>query len=272
MSSYFEMVQAITTRYSDKIKYATREFCDYFHVNQLWHNRVDNKGFLESISNHPAWTEYFAAEKLYKKCPLLRHSKYVKEGLTILNDVEAEKCVNDEMIRNFYQGKIKYNSNTWITIVKKTKSGSDQFGFFIDKKFLPLFINEIKLVHLFTGKFREKLHTVFSKIEDHKANIIEMMGAHFYKDGMAEILQEELKQKLLKQLGFDETITISEREIHVLKLVLEGYSASGIAPKVFLAKRTVEHLLERIKEKLSCKTKTEMIQKAREMEAIGVLK
>lgn len=271
MSSYYQMVQAITSRYSDRIKGVTNDFCDYFHINQLWHNRVDNRGSLESISNHPAWTEYFASQKIYEKCPLLRHSKYVDEGITVLSDEEAEKCMSREIIDTFYDGKIRYNSNTWITMVKKTKTGTDQFGFFIDKKYLPLFINEISLVHLFTGKFRERLHSVFLKMADHKANLIDLMGSHFYKDRKEETFQSELKQQLLKQLGVNESVSLTEREKKVLKFVLQGYSASAIAPQIFLAKRTVEHMLERIKEKLNCNTKTILIQKARELESLGLL-
>lgn len=272
MNSYLEMIQGISTRYSDKIKSVTDNFCGYFQIGQLWYNRVDNKGSLESLSNHPAWTEYFAAEKLYERCPLLRHSKYVKEGITVLNDKEAEACVSPQIIDTFYNGTVKYNANTWITIVKKTKSGSDQFGFFINKKYLPLFINEMQLVNLFTSRFRERLQLVFSKMESFQANLIEIMGSDFYKDQREETLEDELKQQLLKELGIDESVQLNTREIEIIKLVLQGFSASAIAPQVYLAKRTIEHMLERIKEKLCCDTKTELIQKAREMESLGVLK
>lgn len=271
MSSYLDMVHAITVKHSDKIKRETSHFCEYFHIAQLWHNRVDDRGYLQGISNHPSWTEYFASEKLYEKCHLLRHSKYVSEGMTILSDEEAKECVNQEIIDIFYDGTIQYNSNTWITLVHKNKSGTDQFGFFLNKNYLALFINEMRLVNLFTGKLRENLQPLYTKMEGYQANLVDIMGSYFYKNLEEETPSNELRQKLLGKLGLHEAFNLTSKEKQVIKLVLEGFSASAIAPQMFLAKRTIEHFLERIKEKLNCGSKTELIQKAREMEAAGIL-
>ena len=82
-----------------------------------------------------------------------------------------------------------------------------------------------------------------------------LVGANFFSE-----------KKFLKNLGIE--VSCSVREIEVMKLLLEGYSASQIGKEIFLSRRTIEHHLERIKDKLGCTSRAELIQKARELEAL----
>ncbi|MBH1989017.1 MAG: hypothetical protein I8H75_04965 [Myxococcaceae bacterium] len=43
-------------------------------------------------------------------------------------------------------------------------------------------------------------------------------------------------------------------------MVAEGYSANEIAKRVFRAKRTIEHRIEKIKSQLNCCSKSELIR------------
>lgn len=270
MDSYFSMIRSVTTKNDTIIKNASSSFCEYFNITQFWYNKVDDRGSLASMSNHPAWTEYFAEQQLYKKCPLLRHSKHLQEGISIYSNNEVEQFLNNNIVQTFYEGALNYNKNVWFVIINKTKNGSDQFGFLVDKSNITLVINEMKLIKWFVKKFQLKIPSVFSKLEDHRVNLIDLIGPAFYKNSAATpSSRHAARQAILVQMGIEEGINLNSREIEVIKLVLQGFSASAIAPKVFLAKRTIDHLLERIKEKLKCSSKTELIQKSQEMEDLG---
>lgn len=266
------MVQAVTIKCHHIIRRATSDFCDFFHIAQFWYNRVDDRGLLTGYSNHPAWTEYFASENLHQKCPLLCHSKYLKEGISIFDDSinsADEHYLNDSIIDVFYKDKMKYKSNIWVIYIKKTKTGSEQFGFFINKKALSLFFSEQELVKLFMNKAPEISPLLFSKLEDNQINLIEELGNSFYQGIELNTPNLTYRQKLIEKLGLKIANKLSNKEIEVIKLVLQGYSASAIAPQVFLAKRTVDHILERIKDKMECNSKTQLIIKARELEKTG---
>lgn len=55
---------------------------------------------------------------------------------------------------------------------------------------------------------------------------------------------------------------LTEREIQVFYFVLLGLSAGKIADKLCRSKKTVEYHIERIKKKLQCKTRGDLIATA----------
>lgn len=67
-------------------------------------------------------------------------------------------------------------------------------------------------------------------------------------------------------IGFD----LSPKESEVTQWMLRGYSAGKLAPKAFFSRRTAEHHVESMKQKLGCSIKAELIQIAREMERMGI--
>lgn len=265
MSVYLRMIQSVTSRYNDHIRKNSSHFCEYFGIAQFWYNHVDDQGIVGTVSDHAEWTEYFAAQKLYHHSTLLRHSSRLQEGFSILEFDE-----DPDMIQIQNRGKSKNEKHTYIALVNKTKNGSEQFGFCVNKAAVSLFFNETALIQYFASKFRESNQFILSKLEDNKVNMLDLIGDVFYKPSSAMDPSLIAKKALLAKLGID-SFVLKEQETKALRLLIQGFSASEIAPQIFLAKRTVEHLFERIKDKLCCDSKKELIQKAREMEALGVL-
>lgn len=263
------MILSVTTKYDYKIKNATQSFSEYFNTPQFWYNKLDNAGYLGSISNHPAWTEYFAAQELYQRCPLLCHSKFLRNGVLIFNNEEPQKFLNQDIVQTFYKQENEYHSQVWFVIVNKTENGSDQLGFLVKKSLLPLVINELPLIRLFMKKLPINLGFVFSKLEEAKINIIDLIGNSFQHNSGLVSPQHSTREAFMSQMGMQGDFKLTPKEIGIIKLILQGYSPREIAPKVFLAKRTIEHNIERIKEKLGCYSKQELVQKAQEMECCG---
>ena len=66
-------------------------------------------------------------------------------------------------------------------------------------------------------------------------------------------------------------IDLSKRQAQIISLLLRGYSAELTAKELKLSKRTIESYLIRLKEKLECKNKYELINKAFELGFIDLM-
>ena len=131
-------------------------------------------------------------------------------------------------------------------------------------------INELPLLQLFAKKFQEDHPLLASKIEDNQIDLLKIIGPRFYEKSTPVVGQGAFARRVfLKKMRIENPL--SPREIEVARLLCEGYSASQIGKQIFLSSRTIEHHLERMKEKLGCSSKAELIQKARELEDFGCL-
>jgi DNA-binding CsgD family transcriptional regulator len=72
-----------------------------------------------------------------------------------------------------------------------------------------------------------------------------------------------------KDLGLLEQLTTKEHEL--LKLFLTGYTMRQAAEEINLSRRTVEDYLERIKNKLHCDSKSELITKSIELGWMSIM-
>lgn len=66
-------------------------------------------------------------------------------------------------------------------------------------------------------------------------------------------------------------ISFTKRQAQIISFWLQGYSAKVTANKLNLTKRTIEFYLTRIKEKLECKNKQELIKKSFELGFIDLM-
>ncbi len=79
------------------------------------------------------------------------------------------------------------------------------------------------------------------------------------------------REAFLAKIGVDTKIQLSKQETRSLKGLLKGYTATQIAIQLHLSRRTIEHHIVQIKSKLSCFSKTELVQRAQELECLGLL-
>lgn len=66
-------------------------------------------------------------------------------------------------------------------------------------------------------------------------------------------------------------LQLSKREITILKYITYGYTNALIAETLFISRRTVEHHIDNIKNKLQCKKREYLIQTLHELNLIGDL-
>jgi DNA-binding CsgD family transcriptional regulator len=130
------------------------------------------------------------------------------------------------------------------------------------------FVQEIPLLKLFIKNFQKELLPSFAVLKDNEVDIGAILGPKFNK---LEIIPPDHRDALVKQFGIELPNPLTLREQEVMKELLYGYSASQIGDTLFLSKRTVEHHLERIKDKLNVISKSDLIQKAQLLDSLGYL-
>jgi len=206
---------------------------------------------------------------MYFDCIDFRHPTLVEKGVRLLKDADSEPFAE---IYNV--GKENFEFNLTLQIIEEVPNGIEIFGFaskFSNEVQVSLLLNELPLIRLFSKKFCEQNHFLVSKLDDHQIDMAAILGSTFYEKSAPFMSSTKEKQALLTKMGVLLGESLTQREIEIIKFLLQGYSAGMIASHIFLSKRTVEHHVERIKEKLGCDSKAELIQKAREIELLGFL-
>jgi DNA-binding NarL/FixJ family response regulator len=90
--------------------------------------------------------------------------------------------------------------------------------------------------------------------------------AYFVTEGMQDVLQDFLKKKKDVLKGYEkmETNPLSQREIEILKMIMDGNTNNEIADKLFLSNRTVDTHRKNILAKLQLKNTAALVKYATE--------
>lgn len=237
----------------------------FFNFNHAWYYKITNDGHFTLMDTKPEWMQYCTENDGYKYYEYYRHPKYFSNGFVWQNNPM------DARINNLITaGKNRYDFSTYLRLFNKTSDGVECFGFTFDMRNelqMTKLLNGMHYLRLFTRKFREDNRYLFSKLEDNQIDIAKLIGSSFY--ARPNLVLPGVTKGLLLQENSDNGL--SDGETAVIKLLVQGYPASQIGKELFRSKRTIEHRIEKIKEKLGCYSKIELIQKIREFEQIGLL-
>jgi DNA-binding CsgD family transcriptional regulator len=262
MTVFDEMTRAVTCKYNDQIRRGCSTLFELLGLNNFWYYKLTESGGYSYLGSDAPYSEYYSAKKFYLNFPFYRHPRFFKTGITLFS---AESGFSAE----FLSTDLKFNFNNPILFLTKTFEGVEAFGFSsisAGQAQLVKVLNELDLLRLFVRNFKDSNRALFYKLEDNQIDLASLVGSFFYQGGTADGLEDASRDTFLRKMGVHLGAALTSREIDIAKLVLLGLSAGEIGSKFFLSRRTVEHHIERIKEKLSCASKSELIQKARELE------
>lgn len=267
MKEIEEMVKN-SGKFHDKIK----SFCDplvqRFGVSHFYHARITSSGHFIGVNLDRSWEEYFLSDTSHllmwpDKCQPCK----TENGIRLLH-----KTDNEHLIRLLSNAKEKYSINFSFQIIEKNKKNTNMFGFALNSSDLMhhmSFLKELQLLRLFIRKFQEEFRELYAKLDEHKVDLSNLLGRSFQNVKNPEISQLTIDEKFLKQLKIEIPVALTDRELEVIKHLSKGCSASEIAARLFLSKRTVEHHIDRIKSKFCSYAKSELIQKIHDLELIG---
>lgn len=267
MSPFSEMISKFNFQNNNKIKKFCSPLYNHFKVNHFWYHSISDQGFFTCLGSNAAWMEYYFSENLYLPNPYIRSPKNYSTGINFIRKIEDQTYQKSVDI-----GVRKFNLDQNLLFLKRTKNGVKGFGFASygsRNEFETLCMNELPLLKLFIKRFEEEFEPLIKKMERNPVEIAKLIGPAFHQKNSSIQLPQISKSSFLDELQFKEITLLTQREKSVLYYVSKGYSAAETAAYLCLSKRTVEHYLENIKNKLNCFSKAELIQSIQEFIHLG---
>ena len=267
MCAFQDMLKKISSStYYDQMVRFSLPLYDHFGINHFWYYKISNSGHYSYVGTHAAWNEFSFENPIVKYSPCLRHPDSMQKGISFMKTAAGGDY---KELLNMAWEKFKINLN--INLVDATPSGIEAFGFassFNDLHADERLLNHLPLLRTFTGFFKKRCEKLIHLLDDNQVDLRVQFGQQFYERPSFLNIPFE-RDKFLRQIGFENILSLTPRESEILKFMSNGYSAPYIATQLHLSKRTVENYLETIKSKLFCNSKTELIQKAHRIAATG---
>jgi DNA-binding CsgD family transcriptional regulator len=254
----FEKV--VSSQYYQAMKKLSAPLENFLGINHFWYYRISNQGNYSFIGSHTAWSEFCIDQNMVFSFECLRHPSILGQGISLMKSAEMEY---QNVLQTAWE---KFNINFNLNIISKTSEGLEAFGFgsrYNDPKSDERVINQLPLLKVFIKTFKENYKNLFLLLEENQVDISSKFGPRFYESNK-EIFSIGSREDFLHGMGYGGLLSLTRREKEILKLVAEGYPASYIAEELSLSPRTVENYIARIKDKLLCNSKIELIQKAKD--------
>ncbi|MGB7979050.1 MAG: helix-turn-helix transcriptional regulator [Chlamydiales bacterium] len=242
---------------------------DHFGINHFWYYRILSDGTYAYVGTHEAWNEYCAHYGLIKYFPCVRHPDVLQPGITFMKtglNAEAQEILN-----TIWE---KFGIHFNLNIFERCSEGISAFGFgtrFNNLEAEERLLNELPLLRYFTKEFRKRHQKLIRSVEDNGVDLNPLMGRALYEPPKGGVTPCD-RSGFLRELGCTAIFALSPREKEVLAFLANGFPASYIKEKLHLGSvRTVESYISSIKNKLSCHSKVELIEKAKEIASTGFL-
>ncbi len=265
MNNFQEMHTIATQLFHDRIKKFSMPLVDYFGVSHFYFYRITNEGLYSGLGLNPAFGDYFFSENLPLKTPIYRHPDNFESGVIF------HKTINDKNWDKILQtASGKFKINFCLQLINKNKKWMDVFDFglnSIDPFQHMKFIHELPLVKIFIERFMKEFRP-FSVLDNHQIDMAHVLGDSFQKIDPLLLQKNNPLEKFLEKMDIQVPKKLTNTEILIIEYLIRGCSATQIAKAVLLSKRTVENYLARIKDKFSCSSKSELIEKAIELKSI----
>lgn len=274
MNKINSMLDVYKKKFSDKFRDLTSPLKTCFEIDECIYTYISNEGYYFSVSNHPEASIYYFNEDIYKSSLLIRHPDNYKQGVLIPSVMPA---TYEEPSCQEYG----YAGDTMLVIFRKDKQGAHEFIFnrqHIKTPLLILYMDKLPLLEFFCSHMIKELDPYKKEIENHMIDIAQHIGPEFYDIVLSQKQLDEiaLKEKFLKESGilpkdFQIPAPFSSQEKKCLELICNGKTASETAQLLDLSKRTVESYINNIKNKMSCFTKSEMLEQMQIYKLLGIL-
>lgn len=267
MKHFHEMINKYSLRHNKKLNNFCAPILHSFGVNHFWYYKITKEGYYTCLGTNLPWTEYYFSENLYHQNPFIKSPENFEGGIIFIKQIEDQEYQN-----SIERGVTDFSLRQNLIFLEKIKDGLEGFGF---ASHLPsavsesLFINEMPILKLFVKKFRDEFNPLLNKMSEDMVEIAPLIGPSFYEKTSSIRTASIDRTLFLKQFCLSEICELSHREKEVLFLVSRGLYAAQIAEHLVLSKRTVEHYIENIKNKIKCYSKAELIQKSNEYLSLG---
>jgi len=241
----------------------------HFGVSEFGYKKQRTSGETISINFHLDWINYYFSEGLYLSDPTITHPDNHQESILFIQDIEDKPTST-----LLEQAKLKFGVHYSMVLVYKIPDGVEFYVFGLTSSKLAQkmkLYNEIPLIRAFIRQFKEKFNSYILRLDDQPLDMLKLKGSSFLKPNFNPYPQSVERVEFLEQIGIEVPKSLTPKETQIVRLLVKGLSAPKIADHLLISPRTVEHHLERIRDKLNCMTKSELIQKIQQFDLCGSL-
>lgn len=260
-------------RFVEKTQNKVRKFCDplihHFEINEFVYEVETKNGGTAAINFHHDWMHCYWSDKMYLLNPLSIHPDNHLEGFL------SVESIDDESTKSLIlHAKKNFGIHLSFLVCNKITNGMEFFVFGLKSpapKQVMKFYNEIPLIKAFVKRFKEEFKSEILALENYQINVAKLKGPAYQNPSFNLFPEPVDRANFLEKLGLEIPQPLTPKELDVIKYLTKGLPAPKIAERLFISSRTVEHHLERIKDKFDCTTKAELIQKIQKLHSFGYL-
>lgn len=224
--------------------------------------RTYDDGSQVNLSNIPEWLEYFYKNEFYHIGAFEDHPSNYQDGFSLWPQLSGQKIFSDA--RDYF------NIDHGITIVERHHDYCEfyYFGTTVNNQaIITFYLNNLDLLKRFTFYFKDRADNIIRKAEKDKIYIPNHFEEYKESERKTNPLMTQLRNEFLNEIpiknirlsGEYEGEIISDKQVGWIIYYIEGKTAKEIAKILGLSYRTVEGNIERLKIRLNCKTKSELV-------------
>lgn len=248
----------------DKVRQLTRQFCEALNITVFGYVRVYHDGRVGWVTSNADQDRLLLESGSIKDDPLIDTAKALQQGHYLwFHDRQFPGS------ETFYRNRAKYfQMDHGMVVVNHQKDYLETTCFSGNLSKRPLyntFINELGLFKAFTEQFKKQLTPNLVNLLEDGMHLKDLKGC--YGEPYQNLNERET---ILQTLGWARR-PLAPRELDCLALLKEGFTYQGIACRLQLSPRTVEHYLASVKNKWDLETHAELVQAAHELSQMGLL-
>lgn len=269
----FRQVTAQSRKYKDKIAQILDPLKVHFGIDIFWHYSIQSDGHFMHLSSSPEAMEGYFENGNHLSNPFFKHPKFYKPQAILTNQI---RDADYQKTLEFTKKQYKYDRS--LLILDQKDDCYHGFGFATthNPQQLNVLFQDLDLIQKFLKYYRTEMDEVFKKVDDKKIPLAQILGTRFLTPPASNMLgvSKMKRRQFLDAIGHQKRpikIHLTPREIDCIAWHLQGKTAAQIAERLQLSRRTVEHYMETLKEKLGCRSKTEIYDSIKLLISNGTL-
>ena len=226
------------------------------------HTRIFDDGSRIDLNNHAAMIEefYYGKDKMYELYTPEIKPKCTSDEILLLDNLE-----DNPSFQFLREG---YNIDHMLVKIEKHKTYCDVWNFGTttkNKTITRLYLNHLDLLVLFTHFYKDKCQSLIQLCEQDPIVINETQQSdNIFSDdsNLIEEIRTSLQEKT-NRYYLNGISHLTKSEIKCCYWIYQGKTNEEIAAISYRSKKTIEKHVENIKAKLSCYSKSELVNKIR---------
>lgn len=224
--------------------------------------RTYDDGTQVNLSNVPEWLDHFYKNEFYRIGAFEDHPSNYQSGYSLWPQLSGQKIFSD--------AREHFDIDHGITIIERYKKYCDFYYFGTranNQGIINFYLNNLDLLKRFTFYFKDSAEGIIRKAEKEKIYIPNHFTEYEKEEGLVYDSENQLRNDFLSNIpiknirltGRYEGEVISDKQAGWIIYYIEGKTAKEIAKLLGLSHRTVEGNIERLKIRLNCKSRSELV-------------